>query len=482
MQKLHHARLSRRLALVYGTAITVAAFGTVNASAETVNLAAQKPMMASSFVSSSYLPAAAADNNPATRWASAHTDAEWIQVDLGSAQTFNTVTFVWEQVAYARAYNLQVSNDGSTWKTVYNTSTGSYGTQKIAFQTTSARFVRMQGLKRATVYGYSLYEFKVSQEATNTVTSAPTVNALPTDKIFAPTSFWYQQIPANAPLHPNSANFTAEFNRQIKAYYGNVTINTTSYSSPVYTAAAGTPTTAVKFWDCQGKRYTDPNLVNQWSAVPIPSYAEPATGSDLEMTVYQPSTDTIWEFWQTKNQGGVWQACWGGRLMNASKSDGIWPLYYGTTATGLPFLGGQITAEELQRGEIRHAIGIALVDAENWDIFSWPANRSDGSNPLKVPNRIAEGQRFRLDPTINVDALNIHPMAKIIAKAAQKYGFVVWDKAGAISLRVQNPKSYTVLGQPNPYKALFNGTADYAVLNGFPWNRLQFLPMNYGKP
>lgn len=400
-------------------------------------------------------------------------------MDLGSVQTFNTVTLVWE-TAYAQAYNLQVSANGSTWTNVFSTTTGGGGTEKVAFQPTSARYVRMQGVKRATKWGYSLYEFKVSNEMVKTAST--TVNALPTDSIFAPTSFWYQVIPANVALHPNSANFTAEFQRQIKAYYGNVTINTTSYASPVYTAAAGTPTTAVQFWDCQGKRWTDPNLVKQWSAVPVPSYAQQASGSDAEMTIYQPSSDTIWEFWQTRNQGGVWQACWGGRLQNASKSDGIMPAGFGTTATGLPFLGGQITAEELKRGEIRHAIGISLVDVERFGIFSWPANRSDGYNPNNAPNRIAEGQRFRLDPTVNVDALSMHPVAKVVAKAAQKYGFVVWDKAGSISLRAQNPKSYTALGNVNPYGALFNGTPEYALLNGFPWNRLQFLPMNYGKP
>lgn len=307
-------------------------------------------------------------------------------------------------------------------------------------------------------------------------------DSLPTDAIFAPTSFWYQAIPKDAPLDPDSANLTKEFLRQMKAYYGNVTINTSAYASPVYVVPADTPPVAVEFWDCQHKGYADKSLVQQWSEVPMPAYAQSASGTDAEMTIYQPSTDTIWEFWQARNKDGVWQACWGGRLQHASKSNGIWPKGYGTTATGLPFLGGQITAEELQRGEIRHAIGIALVDVERWALFSWPANRSDGYNPTNTPNRIAEGQRFRLDPTIDVDALKIHPVAKIIAKAAQKYGFVVWDKAGSISLRAQNPKSYTVLGKPDPYRALFNGTPQYAILDGFPWSRLQFLPMNYGKP
>ena len=123
-----------------------------------------------------------------------------------------------------------------------------------------------------------------------------------------------------------------------------------------------------------------------------------------------------------------------------------------------------------------------MVDAETASTFSWPANRSDGFNPQNAPNRIPQGLRFRLDPAVNVDALPMSRIGKVIAKAAQRYGFVVWDKSGALALRAQNAISYTVLGQPDPYPALFAGKPAYAVLNGFPWDRLQFLPMNYGKP
>lgn len=322
----------------------------------------------------------------------------------------------------------------------------------------------------------------VTPPKTTTTTPATAAGALPTDAIFAPTSFWYTPIPASVPLHPNSANFVTEFLRQKAAYYGTVNINTWSYASPVYVADAATPTAKVTYSNCQKKIYAETWLEAQWANVPMPSYAAAADGTDSEMTVYQPSTDTLWEFWVAKQVDGNWQACWGGRMTNVSASDGTWPFPYGTTATGLPFLGGQITAEELSRGEIRHAIGISLVEAEAATIFSWPARRSDGFNPNSVANRIPEGLRFRLDPTIEVDTLPMTTAGKIIAKAAQKYGFVVWDKAGAISLRAQNPKSYTALGQANPYPVLFSGKPSYAVLDGFPWDRLQFLPMNYGKP
>jgi len=322
-----------------------------------------------------------------------------------------------------------------------------------------------------------------------------------TDAVFSPSSFWYTAIPRDVALNTHSANYVAEFLRQKQAYYGTVNINTNAYTSPLYIVRSGTTgvvsdsygkqvtaaglegrRTDVMEWDCQKKGYSDPHLAAQWRGVPIPATAAPAEGTDSEMSVFDETSDTLWEFWVARKLDGNWQGCWGGRIANATKSNGIFPLPYGATATGLPFVGGQITAEELARGEIKHAIGIALVEAEADGIRSWPALRSDGLNPAGAPNRIPEGLRFRLDPSINVDALKMHPIGKIIAKAAQKYGFVVWDKAGALSIRAENALSYTSLGQRDPYVSLFGNTPSYAILDGFPWDKLQFLPMNYGRP
>ena len=302
------------------------------------------------------------------------------------------------------------------------------------------------------------------------------------DRIFAPDSFWYQPIPKDAPLHPNSTNFVAEFRRQIKAYYGTVSINTVSYACPIYVVGPDVKPVTVTEWDAQKKGFKDKRLAAQWLAVPIPDYAAQADGTDAEMCIYQPSSDSLWEFWQTRKVDGQWQACWGGGMRNVSKNPGIWENHYGTTATSLPFIGGQLTHAELRRGVIEHVMGIALVDAEHYNIISWPATRSDGYNPKKEPNRIPEGLRFRLDPAVNVEALNLSPVGKVIARAAQKYGFVVWDKAGAITLRADNPKSCTQRGEKDPLPELFGGKPAWSILQGMPWERLQFLPMNYGKP
>ena len=315
-----------------------------------------------------------------------------------------------------------------------------------------------------------------------TPSTKPTTAGVLTDSVFAPSSFWYQDI-SKAPIDANSAKWTAEFIRQRTAYYGNVNVTTNAYTAPVYIVDSTVKPVKMGYNNCMNMSYTNNDFMAQILAVPIPSYSKISNGTDSEFAIYQPSTNSYWDFWQgKKNASGSWSACWGGKITNTKLSDGVFPGLFGASATGLPFIGGQITAEELSRGEIKHAIGISLVDLDHGDIVSWPAHRSDGWNPNRLPNRIAEGQRFRLDPTINVDTLNMPKAGKVIAKAAQKYGFVVWDHAGGIVIRARNSLSYTALGQPDPYPQLFENQPSYAILANFPWSRLQFLPRNYGKP
>jgi hypothetical protein len=103
--------------------------------------------------------------------------------------------------------------------------------------------------------------------ATATAAEPPAISAT----VFAPTCFWYTPFPAHVPLHPNSANFVAEFVRQKKAYYGAVSINLTAYASPLYAAAANTATFRVAEWDCQKKGFSDPKLAEQWKSSMGPS-------------------------------------------------------------------------------------------------------------------------------------------------------------------------------------------------------------------
>ncbi|HTJ39530.1 MAG TPA: discoidin domain-containing protein [Dactylosporangium sp.] len=125
----------------------------------TANVALGRPATASSQQNGTFPPASAFDGNTGTRWSSAASDPQWLQVDLGSTQNICRIGLNWE-AAYARAFQVQTSLDGLSWTTVYNTTTGTGGVQTLDVSA-SGRYVRMYGTQRATQYGYSLWEFQV---------------------------------------------------------------------------------------------------------------------------------------------------------------------------------------------------------------------------------------------------------------------------------------------------------------------------------
>ena len=102
----------------------------------------------------------AVDGRRDTRWASAWSDNQWWRVDLGSARQVGRVVLDWES-ACARDYRVEVSTDGSTWTTVASRTGADGGLDVLAFTPTTARYVRVVGTKRATSYGYSLWEVGV---------------------------------------------------------------------------------------------------------------------------------------------------------------------------------------------------------------------------------------------------------------------------------------------------------------------------------
>ncbi|WP_329113134.1 discoidin domain-containing protein [Streptomyces sp. NBC_01465] len=125
-----------------------------------VLLSQGKPATASSLEGAGYPASAAVDGNTTgTRWASAFSDPQWIQIDLGASASVSQVVLKWE-AAYAKAYRIEFSTDAGSWTTAYSTTTGAGGTETLNVSG-SARYVRMYGTTRATGYGYSLWEFQV---------------------------------------------------------------------------------------------------------------------------------------------------------------------------------------------------------------------------------------------------------------------------------------------------------------------------------
>lgn len=124
-----------------------------------VNLAQQKAVSASTSESQQMHARNAVDGNPTTRWASGRTDDQWLDVDLGGLYNLTGVRLHWE-AAYGKDFQIRVSNDGRNWRTAHTTVNGTGGVDSISLNTT-ARYVRMQGLKRGTSWGYSLWQMDV---------------------------------------------------------------------------------------------------------------------------------------------------------------------------------------------------------------------------------------------------------------------------------------------------------------------------------
>lgn len=123
------------------------------------DLALGRPTTASSTQSADYPATAATDGSATSRWSSAFTDPQWIQVDLGAVRNVNRVVLNWE-VAYGRAYKVQVSDDGTLWRDAYSTTAGDGGTDELTGLGAAGRYLRVTGTQRATGYGYSLWEIE----------------------------------------------------------------------------------------------------------------------------------------------------------------------------------------------------------------------------------------------------------------------------------------------------------------------------------
>lgn len=230
--------------------------------------------------------------------------------------------------------------------------------------------------------------------------------------------------------------------------------------------------------------------------VPIPEDVVVGTDTDAELVIYAPDgvfdadgnlrfVDTLWELWRAKKDPttGAWTYADGGRMSYVSSSPGHWrsrtsgatypdvpPVgskyrdtfernIWGVTAAKLPLVELSITGEDLQRGVIRHALGLSVLAQYVATGKRWPAQGYDGyvaGAPLQ------DGMRGRL-PAGFVVPTTLHPVAQMIATALRDYGFVIWDRAGSMNFRATaDVKPFIDVGLSN-------------VLDGFPWDQVQIL-------
>ena len=227
------------------------------------------------------------------------------------------------------------------------------------------------------------------------------------------------------------------------------------------------------------------SLQQALDVVPVPDNAIPASGPDKHLTVWQPSTDRLWELWHARKLSDGWHADYGGAIQGVSSDPGYyttasWPTlsqaWWGATATGLPVVAGTMLLSELRSGVIPHALSLNIPFARP-KVYSWPAQRTDGtSTDLRG---VPEGARFRIDPAVDLSRLEMPPMTRMMAEAVQKYGMIVRDQtAWAVGFHAEDP---TQFGGADPYQGsagFFGGKYPNELLASFPWDHLQLIQMD----
>jgi hypothetical protein len=192
------------------TASNIAGTGTSNlnfilgAPGADINLALNHSASVSSTENATNLGPDAVDGNTATRWESLWSDPQWFYVDLGAEQTVHSVVIDWEN-ASGKDYLIQTSDDGYTWSVVESVTNNTLsGVLTYPGINTHARYVRMSGTQRTTIYGYSIWEFQVLGLPNQSGTTPPVITSGTVATGAEGSPFGYQVTATNSPTSYNA--------------------------------------------------------------------------------------------------------------------------------------------------------------------------------------------------------------------------------------------------------------------------------------
>lgn len=278
-------------------------------------------------------------------------------------------------------------------------------------------------------------------------------------------------------------------------------LTTNKFAGAVYVVDSNTPRYNVGWDDFYntGVNESKPGLQN----VPIPSDAIASNGTDGHIGLYDPVADQWWEFWQFHSEyydagdGPEWHfwCAQGGRVDNFSQGQGQNRLpnqvpYFTVSASGLALYPTVLQAAEVVAAladysstneaawddHINHVLNVGLPSPKKYD-QCWPATNTDGSrNTSPAP---WEGQRFSIDPTLDLKTLGLTRGEHIIARAMQRFGFMTTETAGSVSVGAQSGYAWRLaegVSGVDPYAPLFQNLDGTPSSTALQWSMLSKIP------
>lgn len=163
---------------------------------------------------------------------------------------------------------------------------------------------------------------------------------------------------------------------------------------------------------------------------PIPPDAPieggPGSGGDRHILVLERDSCRLYETWSSYRQAdGSWQA--GSGAVFDLRSNALRPAgWTSADAAGLPILPGLVRYDEVQSGEIAHALRLTLPNTHH--AYLWPARHAAGQSDPEQ-NLPPMGARFRLKTSVDIAGFSAGN--QVILRALKKYGAFLADNGSA---------------------------------------------------
>jgi hypothetical protein len=203
----------------------------------------------------------------------------------------------------------------------------------------------------------------------------------------------------------------------------------------------------------------------------IPADVDPDSRYDGWLTVVDEAAQQAWDFWRARREddGSISY-----QLVRQWDLDGPGfqqPYLSGVRGSGLPAFAGLVRADELERGEVDHALALALPGVAAGS-FVQPASTTDGTGPV---TSLPAGARLFLRPDVELEPLDATPaqvrQATTLVETLRTYGAIVVGRAPVPTLYVEQATGTgtEVLLRGDELRGI--GLADFRVVDFAPDDR-----------
>jgi hypothetical protein len=259
-------------------------------------------------------------------------------------------------------------------------------------------------------------------------------------RAFTPDSWWNTALPPNAPSNPRADAILNYMSTEKQSGGGCLRLagaGGSSWGQPVYWARPGDPEYRVTLRNGDEQ----PELRN----LRIPADARSADNNDGSMTVFDVERGYTVAFTDAAYDDGAdsWSAS--GATVTYLDSNGL-DMRTGEASDDRNVgshrgnNGAVMMArlDEVTAGAIDHVLKVASgPEVSHRHVF--PMVGSDGGS--RDPSAPPQGLRFRIRPSVDLDALGLDPQALVIAKGLQDYGFYIGDSSGVTALKVEDTRA-----------------------------------------